>query len=54
MRDLALCENEALVNGRAYSPVPANTAGQAIALGMLCFIGRKQQRERHRPELYVC
>ena len=33
-RDLAACQNEALVNGRAYSPIPANTVGQAIVLGM--------------------
>jgi hypothetical protein len=33
-RDVAACKNEALVNGRAYSPIPANTAGEAIVLGM--------------------
>lgn len=34
-RDLALCQNEALVNGQSYSPIPADTAGHAILLGML-------------------
>jgi hypothetical protein len=34
-RDLAMCQNEALVYGRSYSPIPADSAGQAIALGML-------------------
>jgi len=34
-RDLAVCQNEALVYGRSYSPIPADSAGQAIALGML-------------------
>ena len=34
-RDLADCQNESLVNGRAYSPIPAQDAGASIALGML-------------------
>lgn len=34
-RDLAECQYESLVNGQSYSPIPAATAGQAIALGML-------------------
>jgi hypothetical protein len=34
MRDLTDCQNESLVNGHAYSPIPAATAGQAIVLGM--------------------
>jgi lipoprotein NlpI len=34
-RDLADCQNEALVNGRSYSPIPADSAGASIALGML-------------------
>jgi hypothetical protein len=34
-RDLAVCQYESLVNGQSYSPIPAATAGQAIALGML-------------------
>jgi len=33
-RDLAACQNEALVNGHAYSPIPADTFGHAIILGM--------------------
>ena len=34
-RDLAECQYESLVNGRSYSPIPADTAGHAILLGML-------------------
>jgi predicted CoA-binding protein len=34
-RDLAECQNQALINGQSYSPIPARTAGQAILLGML-------------------
>jgi hypothetical protein len=34
-RDLAVCQNEALVNGRAYSPVPAERVSTSILLGMM-------------------
>lgn len=34
-RDLAECQYASLVNGRSYSPIPANDAGAAIALGLL-------------------
>lgn len=34
-RDLAACQNEALVYGHSYSPIPADSAGRAIALGMI-------------------
>jgi len=35
MRDLAFCQNEALVYGRSYSTAPADSAGRAIALGWI-------------------
>jgi TPR repeat protein len=34
-RDLAECQYESLVNGRSYSPIPADTAGHAVLLGMI-------------------
>jgi hypothetical protein len=33
--DLAICQHEALVYGRSYAPIPADSAGRAIALGLI-------------------
>ena len=45
-RDLAACQNQALVNGQGYSPIPARTAGQAILLGMLASSSEDKRENR--------
>src|ERR1035437_428720 len=45
-RDLADCQNEALVNGRSFSPIPAQDAGASIALGMLASSSEKSRQNQ--------